>query len=80
LTNPNLGYTRKHEVEANCTAVEILRRLDIPPDKLFDALVKFVTPSTKPPKSGSLAIGDVHRLGRTTNDLGILLDGGKLTK
>lgn len=80
LTNPNLGYSRKHEVEANCTAVEILRRLDIPPDKLFDALMKFVTPSPKTPKSGSLNIADVHRLGRTTHDLGILLDGGKLTK
>ena len=80
LTNPNLGYSRKHEVEANSTATEILEKLDIPPDKLFDALVKFVTPSTKPPKSGSLVIGDVHRLGRTTRDLGILLDGGKLTK
>lgn len=80
LTNPNLGYSRKHEVEANCTAAEILKKLDIPPDKLFDALVKFVTPSPKTPKSGSLAIGDVHRLGRTTRDLGILLDGGKLTK
>ena len=80
LTNPNLGYSRKHEVEANYTAAEILKKLDIPPDKLFDALVKFITPSTKTPKSGSLNIADVHRLGRTTRDLGILLDGGKLTK
>lgn len=75
LTNPALGYNEEEEVEADRTAADILKRLGIPPDTLFDAFSKF---SQRKRVERSLGIENVHHLDRTTYDFGVMLDSGEI--
>jgi hypothetical protein len=81
ITNPALGYSRTHEIEANYSASEILGHAGIAPDALFDALVKLGPVEPKDIKMGiyqkrSIGFANVHSLGQTTIDFGVMLDSG----
>lgn len=75
LSNPSLGYLKEEEIEANYKAARMLKTIGIPPDTLFDALLKLKEKSP-PPQGGTSGFSNVHRLDSSTRDLGILLDSG----
>ncbi len=83
ISNPALGYTPKHEIEANLAACEILRDAGISPDSLFDAFVKLGPVEPEKKKDGlyeerSMEFKNIHRLDHTTLVLGALLDTGTI--
>jgi Peptidase family M48 len=61
-------YSRNQEIEANLIAIKYLHEIGIPPDTLFDTLVKI--------KSSPL--GAVHHAGVSASDLGKMLDTGMI--
>ena len=61
-------YSRKQEIEANLMAVQYLHDIGMPPDTLFDSLIKI-----RP-----LPLGSVHHAGVGAADLGKMLDTGMI--
>ena len=75
LSNPSIGYLKEEEIEANYKAAWMLKTIGIPPDTLFDTLLKLKEKSP-PPQPGTSGFSNVHRLDSSTRDLGLLLDSG----
>jgi hypothetical protein len=78
-----LGYTEQQEVEANYMAVRYLDAINIPPDTLFDALIKLspsACMSSEPVKSFAYLAdwGVNHHAERSGEDLGKMLDAGMI--
>lgn len=63
-------YSRDQEVEANFMAEKYLHDVGIPPDTLFDALVKLAKESSP--------FSQVHHAGVSAADLGRMLDAGMI--
>jgi hypothetical protein len=78
LTQPPYAYTRWQEIEANRVAVGYLAKVDIPPDALFDALLKLSSGSGL--SNGAWPIfSKVHNLPLNAFDLGRLLDANAVS-
>lgn len=75
LSNPSLGYLREEEDEANYKASSMLKTVNIPPDTLFDTLLK-IKEASPPPSPGHPGASNIHRLDSSTRNLGLLLDSG----
>lgn len=73
IAHPEFGYTQEDEVEANYAAARVLSAANLPPDSLFDAMVKLSGKG----QPGTLAFDRLHH--RSTAALlqyGLMLDAG----
>jgi Peptidase family M48 len=80
-------YTRAQEAEANWAASGYLASINIPPDTLFDALLKLSHPPSDSPSQSSIThyrtyesaeFGHMHTADRSAADLGKMLDTGRM--
>jgi len=74
ISDPQVGYTEEYEVEANYAAARLLCDANLPPDSLFDAMVK-LSGKVQP---GTLAFASLHHLSSAMllQNYGLMLDAG----
>jgi Zn-dependent protease with chaperone function len=72
IAHSEFGYTQEYEVEANYAATMILSNANLPPDALFDAMVKLSGRG----QPGTLAFDCLHHLPAAAVQYGLMLDAG----
>lgn len=77
IADPRFGYTQEDEVEANAAAARILDGANLPPDVLFDAMVKLSGKG----QPHTLAFDVLHHLSAAAIfQYGLMLDAGLSAK
>lgn len=73
ISDPQVGFTEEYEVEANYAGTKILSDSNLPPDSLFDAMVKLSGKG----QPGTLSFDTLHHLSALTLlQYGLMLDAG----
>jgi len=77
---PYVGYSEKQEIDADYEAVRLLAAVEIPPDRLFDAMAKLSSPACHCPAAPGqlLDFSTFHHPQRNAADLGKMLDAGMI--
>ncbi len=76
IADSEFGYTLGYEAEANYAAAMMLSNANLPPDVLFDAMVKLSGRG----QPGTLAFDCLHHLPAAAVQFGLMLDAGIIAK
>ena len=74
IADPEFGYSDQHELEANSAAAELLTAAKLPPDVLFDVMMKLSAQG----QPGTLAYSQMHHLPVARAQYGLMLDAGMI--